>query len=105
MYLCPEGLLYSGNYFFPSEPLDVAVRSYRSMYDLFISIYGAPFLDNTPWQVGGSTPDKRIINPDPRKYMVYWKAARLRTNLILSASLPSEESGWRVAIVISENKQ
>ena len=75
------------------------------MYDLFVSTYGAPFVDNTPWQIGGSTPDKRIISPDPRKYMVYWKTARLRTHLDLAPNLPTEKPGWRVVVVISANKQ
>jgi len=104
MYLCSEGSLVIGNYFFSSEPLDVAVGSYRSMYDLFVSTYGAPFFDNTPWQIGGSIPDKRVVNPDPRKYMTMWKTAHLRTNMALSPSLPSEKAGWRVFIVVSENK-
>jgi hypothetical protein len=105
MYLCSEGGLLGGNYFFQSEPLDVAVGSYRSMYDLFVSTYGAPFFDNTPWQVGGSIPDKRIINPDPREYQTMWKTARLLTKLNFAPNLPSEKAGWRVSIVVTRNTE
>ena len=96
LYDCSPGSLLAGNYFFPSEPADAAARSYRSVYDILISVYGAPALDTTPWQVGGSIPDKRIVASDPRKYMTVWWKGHLSLHLGFSPNLPSESPGLRV---------
>src|SRR5688572_535799 len=34
VYHCVKGSLYGGSYFFPLEPLDEAVESYKSIYGL-----------------------------------------------------------------------
>jgi hypothetical protein len=104
-YFCPKGALFSGNWYFPVEPLDVAVSSYRDAYDLLVSQYGAPFLDSSPWQVGADTNDPLAIASDPRMYMTSWKTAHLHTVMSLMPNLKSEHPGWRVFIVVSRAKQ
>jgi hypothetical protein len=104
MYFCPQGTLFSGNYFFPIEQPENAVTSYRGVYDLLVAVYGAPFVDNTPWQVGGSTKDERVINPDPRMYMTAWRTPRLNVNMCFVQGNESEGPGWRVFVVISRRK-
>jgi hypothetical protein len=105
MYFCPQGTLFSGNYFFPIEQPEKAVTSYRGVYDLLIAVYGAPFVDNTPWQVGGSTKDERVINPDPWMYMTAWRTPRLNINMAITQGQESEGPGWRVFVVISRLKK
>jgi len=51
-YFCPKGALFSGNYYFPVEQLEVAVNTYHAAYDVMVASYGTPFTDNSPWQVG-----------------------------------------------------
>jgi hypothetical protein len=105
MYFCPKGALFSGNYYFPVEQIETAVTSYRNTYDLLVSVYGAPFIDNTPWQVGGSTKDERVINSDSRKYMTSWSTPRLHATISIMPSQESEGPGWRVFVVISPVKK
>lgn len=106
-YLCAkEGWpAFVGNYSFPIEPLEKAVTSYHNIYDRLISIYGAPYFDNTRWQVGARTKDQRNIDPDPRKYSAYWKTPRLFVNLVMIRSYKSRVRGWRAFVVISRNKE
>jgi hypothetical protein len=106
-YLCGKTgwPLFIGNYLFAIEPLQKAVTSYHNVYDRLISIYGAPYLDTTPWQVGARTKDPRNIEPDPRKYGTYWKTPRLLVNLVMVRSYKSKVRGWRAFVVISRNKE
>lgn len=106
-YLCANTgwPLFVGNYLFPIEPLEKAVVSYHNVYDRLVSIYGAPYLDTTPWQVGARTKDQRNIDPDPRKYGAYWKTPRWLVNLVMIRSYRSRVRGWRPFVVISRNKE
>lgn len=104
MYFCPQGNLFSGNYFFPIEQPEKTVTSYRDVYDLLVSVYGAPFVDSTPWQVGGSTKDPRVISPDPQKYMTMWRTPLLNVNMAIGLNRESEGPGSRVFVVISRRK-
>ncbi len=104
-YFCPKGVLFSGNYYFPVEVLETAIVSYRNTYDLLVSIYGAPFIDNTPWQVGGDTKDEHVVSSDPRKYMTGWRIPRLPATVSIMPSHKSENQGWRVFVVISRVKK
>ena len=101
MYFCPKGSLFSGNYFFPVEKLEKAVTSFHNAYDLLVSVYGAPFIDNTPWQAGESTKDERFVSAEPRKYMASWRTPRLHVAMSIMPSHASEGPGWRVFVVIS----
>jgi hypothetical protein len=100
-YFCLKGTLFSGNYYFPVEQLDAAVNSYRAAYDLLVSMYGAPLVDNSPWQVGTSSKDPRAIASDPREYMTAWKTPRSNATISLMPNFPSESLGRRVFIVVS----
>jgi hypothetical protein len=103
MYFCPQGSLLSGNYLFPIEQPQKTVTSYRDVYDLLVSVYGAPFFDTTPWQIGGSTKD--LVSPDPQKYMTAWRTPLLNVNMAIGLNGESEAPGWRVFVVISRRKQ
>ena len=70
--MCQRNLC-TGNYFFPEESLEAAVESYHKLYNDFIVLYGAPILDNSPWQVGAASMDPRLIASDPRRYMISCK--------------------------------
>jgi len=100
LYLCPKGALFAGNYFFPNERFDDALKSLRSVYDELVSKYGKPYLDNTPWQ---GDADPRGFQSDPRRYMVTWRAARVRTTLSV---MPEDKSelAWHVFVVVGQNK-
>lgn len=103
MYFCPQGTLFSGNYFFPIEQPEKTVSSYRDVYDLLVAVYGAPFVDTTPWQVGGSTKDPRVISSDPQKYLTSWITPLLNVNMAIRLS--NESPGWRVFVVINRRKK
>lgn len=104
-YFCPKGILFSGNYFFPVEQLEAAATSYRNAYDLLVSLYGAPYIDTTPWQVGGDTKDERAVASNPRKYMTSWRTPRLHVTVSIMPSDESGEPGWRVFVVLSRSKK
>lgn len=109
MYFCPKGTLFSGNYLFPFEQLETAVASYHHTYDLLVSRYGPPFVDNTPWQVGRSTSEVRkhlrFISTDPRKYMTAWKTPRLFIDMAMMPNRESEGRSWRLTVVIGPIKR
>jgi hypothetical protein len=104
-YFCPKGVLFAGNYYFPIESLHSALESYHDAYGLLISIYGAPFLDNTPWQVGSDTSDPRAVSTDPRKYSTSWKTERTYVHIMLIPPKVSGEPDWRVFVVAMKPKK
>lgn len=104
-YFCPKGKFFTGNYSYPIEQLDDAVKSYRGAYDWLISTYGAPFLDASPWQVGADSKESGRIASDPKKYMTDWRTARLSITMMIAPNLPAEPPGWRVFIVVGERKK
>jgi hypothetical protein len=99
-YFCPKGTLARVNYLFPIEHPEKTISSYRDVYDVLISVYGAPFFDTTPWQVGGNTKDPSVISPDPQKYMTSWRTPLLDVNMTIG--LDSESQGWRVLVVMDQ---
>ena len=102
MYFCPKGDLAGVNYLFPIEQPEKTISSYRDVYDLLLSIYGAPFFDSTPWQVGGNTKDPSVITPNAQKYMTSWRTPLLNVNMAIR--LDSEIPGWRVFVEIDQRK-
>jgi hypothetical protein len=101
VYLCPRGSLLAGNYLFPTESLDDALKSLRSIYDTFLAEYGLPWMDNTAWQ--HEPPDPRAIQADPRKYSVYWQLDGILT---LLSVMPVDESqgAWHVVVRVHRPK-
>jgi len=100
MYFCPKGDLAGVNYLFPIEQPEKTISSYRDVYDLLLSVYGAPFFDSTPWQVGGNTKDPSVITPNAQKYMTSWRTPLLNVNMAIR--LDSEIPGWRVFVEIDQ---
>jgi hypothetical protein len=100
LYLCPKDTFFTGNYIFPDENLEQAVRSLRSVYDKLTDRYGAPYLDATPWQAGA---DPRGVQPDSRKYMVNWRDARVSTTISVM-SRDNASSKWHVLVVAIRNR-
>lgn len=100
LYLCPKGALFTGNYFFRNETFDDALKTLRSVYDKLISTYGTPYLDNTPWQ---SDADPRGVQSDSRRYMVTWRAARVKTTITVMPE-DTSELAWHVFVVVGQNK-
>ena len=102
LYFCPKGSLFTGNYFFPLEDLDAALRSLRAVYDNLNSLHGRPFLDSTPWE---KYADPRFVMADPRKYTVTWRASRIRTTISLAPGHDRSDSTWQVFVVLGRNKE
>jgi hypothetical protein len=98
-YFCREGHLDSGHYVFPQENLDSAVESYRRLHEELVKIYGSPFLDNTPWPVGGAPKDPRAIQPEAREYLTSWRAGSLWILAAVMQGASTEYAGWRVIVV------
>ena len=101
VYLCVNGHLCTGNYFFPNESFDDALKSLRSVYDALTVTHGDSFFDTTPWQ---KDPDPRAVSPDPKRYMVTWKKAGVRTAISIMPDGESPGSTWRVLVVVSRDK-
>jgi hypothetical protein len=101
LYLCVNGHLCTGNYYFPLESFDGALKSLRFAYDSLNSTHGAPFLDNTPWQKDA---DPRFVSPDPQRYMVTWQSSRVRTTIAVMPGPDNSDSTWHVFVVVAQNK-
>src|SRR6188508_989932 len=101
LYFCPKGALLTGNYFFPTESFEEALKSLRSLYDNLSSTYGEPFVDNTPWQ---RVADPRFVSSDPHKYMVTWKSTRVRTSISVMPGHDEASSTWHVFVIVAKNK-
>jgi hypothetical protein len=101
VYVCVNGLLCIGNYFFPEESLEAAIESYHKLYDDFVALYGAPILDNSPWQPGAASMDQRFIASDPRRYMISWQTSRVHASMHLFRPATSEGELWRVSVIMS----
>jgi hypothetical protein len=95
-YFCPKGVLFTGDYYFPSQPLSDAVVSYEAAHKQLSTIYGAPVLDNSPWMQPAV--DTRWLESNPLKYMTTWNTPRISIATIFLPSLPEQPPGWRVAI-------
>jgi hypothetical protein len=100
LYLCPKGALFTGNYFLKNENLDDALKTLRFIYDKLFSERGVPYFDTTPWQADA---DPRGVQPDPRKYMVTWRDAHVRTTIMVMPADRSEKA-WHVFIVVGQDK-
>jgi hypothetical protein len=101
LYFCPKGVLFTGNYFFPTESTEEALKSLQFLYDSLNSTYGEPFLDNTPWQ---KYSDLRFVSPDPQRYMVTWKSSRVQTTMSLVPGDDKSDSTWHVLVIVRKNK-
>jgi hypothetical protein len=99
-YFCPKGVLFTGDYYFPSEPLAEATASYEVAHKQLSTTYGPPVMDNAPWVQ--SVVDSHRLESDPRKYMTAWHTPRVSVTTILLPSQDNEPPGWRVAIHFGE---
>ena len=103
-YFCTNGRLYSGGYYFPVEKLEDALNTYRAVYESLLSMYGEPYVQDMPWQVGpGSNP--RGMPPESRGYETVWKTPRLDARMGIASNFPSESPGRRVFVEITQHKQ
>jgi hypothetical protein len=102
LYFCIDGHLFTGNYYFPFEDLDQAVKSYGEAHDSFEGTFGRPFLDSSPW-VFRTDPDldPRAVSSDPARYMTTWKTSRARVTLSLMSRDTKPDRKWQVFIVVS----
>jgi len=101
IYACVKGHLCTGNYFFPEESLEAAVESYHKFYNDFVVLYGAPILDNSPWQLGAASMDPRLIAADPRRYMISWQTSRVHASMRLFPPTISDGALWQVSVIMS----
>lgn len=99
-YFCPKGKLFTGNYSFPIERFDDAVKSYRHTYDWLVSIYGTPGLDSTTRRVETDAKHSGAGAPDPTNYGAAWQTPRASISLLIVANQPGEVNGWRILVVI-----
>ena len=101
VYVCVDGNLCTGNYFFPEESLEAAVESYHKLYNDFVVLYGPPNLDNSPWQLDAASIDPRLIASDPRRYMISWQTSRVHASMHLLPPTTSSDALWRVSVIMS----
>ena len=95
-YFCPKGVLFAGDYYFPSQPLSDSFVTYETVYKALSAMYGAPVLDNSPLKQPSL--GSRWLEEDPFKYMTTWNTPRVSVATILLRSFPEEPAGWRVAV-------
>jgi hypothetical protein len=95
-YFCPKGVLFTGDYYFPSQPLPDAAASYEAVHAQLSATYGVPDSDNSPLTKPPIVPGWEVT--DPRQYMTTWRTPRVSITTILLPSRKDEPTGWRVAI-------
>ena len=100
VYFCAGGLLFTGNYDTPFEEADAALRTFRSIYDEFNQTYGAPALDNTPWQFGVTAAYPDDVRKDPNGYRVSWHTTRIWITALLAIGEVPSGPAWRTLIVM-----
>jgi hypothetical protein len=101
LYLCYKGILRTGNYYFPLEPFDDALSSFKSVYESLTLTHGVPVLDNTPWQKDA---DPRWVSSDPHRYYVTWHTPRVRTTIAVMPGHDNLDSTWHVFVIFSQNE-
>ena len=102
LYFCIDGHLFTGNYYFPLEDLDRAVKSFGEAHDSFEAMYGQPFLDTSPWAFRTDPDlDPRAVSSDPTRYMTTWKTSRVRVTVSLMPRDDKPDPKWQVFIVVS----
>ena len=101
-YFCLHGKFAVGNYFFPDQSLDEAVQSLHEAYDSLVSKYGAPFTDSSPWH--GANSRFTSVEPDPSKYMAYWRGERVNTTILLKPGSDASSPTWQVAIAVARRQ-
>jgi len=102
IYLCKNGILALGHLQFPYGTYDEAVDNYLTTYNLFLSVYGAPFItyakhgatmtttDFVVPEVGAATRDE---------YHAAWRAQGLSIRVDLMARRDRAEDTWFAAVV------
>jgi hypothetical protein len=100
VYVCKDGKLAAGNYFFPGQHFDSALRNLHDVYDTLSGKYGAPFINHSPWQVGPSK-DTTLIASDPSTYSVTWRSERIDTTISLVSNGDALGADWEVMVVQS----
>jgi len=98
-YFCKEGRLDSGHYLFPFEDLDAAVESYHRLHQDLVKIYGAPFVDNTPWPMSSTPKDPRSIQSDPRNYLTSWRTGNLWISASVMKGAAPDDAKWRAIVL------
>jgi hypothetical protein len=88
-YLCVDGRLQHGNFYFPIESLDAAIATYLSVRDNLVLLHGSPFYDIA----------QKISPSDPVRYMTSWNMHQVSVLMSLMPNFQTEESGWRVWVV------
>jgi hypothetical protein len=99
-YFCKDGRLFTGNYYLPFEGLDDSAKSFREVHDHLLAMYGAPFLDSSPWHIRDST-QPAIIASGPSQYMTEWRASRILAHLMIARNRKDDgELGWQVTLIV-----
>jgi hypothetical protein len=96
-YICANGSLLTGNYFFPVESWAQAIESYRTTYQALRSIYGDAIIETLPWSRKEDSVPPSITHP--RGYMTSWKTPKVSVMMNIGPSEQWEAPGWRVVIL------
>jgi hypothetical protein len=99
VYVCKQGKFALGNYFFPGQHFDGALKNLHDVYDNLTAKYGAPFLNNSPWQAGPNK-DPAAVASDPSKYSVTWRTERVDTTISLVSNGDTLGATWEVIVVV-----
>jgi len=98
MYLCQGGIFRIGTFFFESQSPRLSVDTYHEIYLSYISQYGVPILDNTPWRVKQSPVPPAEL--DPAKYSVSWRSDGTHRGMTFRHQSEIPDKNWVIAVTI-----
>ena len=98
LYLCQGGIFRVGTLFFESQSPRLSVDTYHEIYLSYISQYGVPLLDNTPWRT--RQPTAPPMEVDPAKFSVSWRSKRTLQGMTFRHQSEIPDKDWVVAVTI-----
>jgi hypothetical protein len=96
-YVCADGKLIQGNYFFPVESWSQTTDSYRATYEALRDIYGDTIAESLPWRRKEDSEPPAITHP--RVYMTSWRTPKVSVTMYIVPNEQWEPVGWRVFVM------
>ncbi|HEY2677831.1 MAG TPA: hypothetical protein VGI65_12745 [Steroidobacteraceae bacterium] len=105
LYLCPGGVLSSGNYLFANHFYNDVVSDFRAAYVGLSSIYGAPFSGGALPSQGMNDKSFPRIGNEPKTYIASWKGPDFFASMALSSQGDAAGLTWHVIFMIKPSNK
>lgn len=94
-YLCSDGKLVTGNFFFQAGDLTAALANYGIVHAELSKTHGDAYLDNSRWM---QPMDSRWLESDPEKYSTTWRTPRVWVTMNILPIIEAGRPGLQLAI-------